>query len=137
MPKDDWKSARDKDTGRRAKRAKRDASRSTKKRLNDQQIAVMAKRICQPETALWFGKYKGIRICDLPESYRRWLAQLQPTPGPMTHLVHYLRSYRPPVTPAKGGTVQSCAGSHTPRPLGTADKRSTTNPKGGIPSGGV
>lgn len=99
MPKDAWKPTRDRNATRRAK-ADQWASKSKKrvesKARTKKKQAIMQARICRPETALWFGKHKGTRICDLPLSYIHWLAALQPTSAPMQHLVCYLRTYRRP-----------------------------------------
>jgi hypothetical protein len=146
MPKDHWQKGKDEAAarrlkqpspfGRRAKIASRNAQRAEKYAQQQQAAAVIASRI-GPETPIWFGQYQGTKLRDLPPSYRRWLANVTSADPTIQHLARFLRSYRPPATPAKGESVQSCAGPNTPRPSGTADKRSTTNPKGGIPSGGV
>ena len=40
--------------------------------------AASIKRLCSPDTKLWFGKYNGRKIREIPRSYLQWLLDADP-----------------------------------------------------------
>ena len=114
MPKDDWGKARAKDAVRRARR-----DRPPRKR--GRRPATLPKtNAWNPNSVLWFGRYRGTPVCNVPRSYLLWLAS-QPAclSWQINALCEYLRRYltqtRPPL--AKVDRAKTQPAGEAPRNL--------------------
>jgi uncharacterized protein (DUF3820 family) len=71
MPKDEWKIAKNRDIGRKA-------SSGRTLPISKKAKAASIKRLCSPDTKLWFGRYNGRKIREIPRSYLQWLLDAEP-----------------------------------------------------------
>jgi len=94
MAKDNWNKTRRKDLGRKTLTQKARAKRRAQHRGAHfrQANPTELQRLQSLATVLWFGKYEGKRLDEVPESYLVFLSRLQPRPNAwrMRALVDYL-----------------------------------------------
>ena len=75
MPKDDWAKAKRKDAAKKAVADKPNKRKRHGRHGRRHAISKQRTNACNPNTKLWFGKYKDQAIKDIPRSYLSWLAQ--------------------------------------------------------------
>ena len=100
MPKDDWAKAKRKERGAQAARdgsALYIKKKAEKKRKSRHRNRKDKKRLTS-NSKLWFGKYRGTAICDIPPSYLAWIVEhCQPaSTKQMAKLQQYLSAYLNP-----------------------------------------
>ena len=89
MPKDEWANNRKPKRERDQWRPKK-----PKKAILERQRKILRDRLMTAEAPLWFGKYQGVKIKDIPRDYLRWmLDNLSPNGERMKAVLEFLRAY--------------------------------------------
>lgn len=109
MPRDEWAKARANDIARKAgwRPGERKARKKSRKRGRRHRKPIPKTDAWNQNTVLWFGKYNGQPLCEIPQSYLSWIVA-HPTHSSwrIAELCNYLRTTYLPQTRSKTATPE-------------------------------